>query len=415
VEQKINLEDFIFSSGAAREYTVNRFFQDSILQKEYYTYQFDSSTNNRHYGILYKDTAYLPISRFLTTYTDNFNNSQNNILFVADALKDMKAHHQNYLRTNRFNVNGSKYIELNVVESTINFDSVFIDYLEEFTNIFLNIFLVGDKAQKIVDIHSFIDYFILFIKSIKPIFTKSTFTLGKNTPMAVNGLTVGFDNGNMLDLVSKANVYISDPNFDTFLDSAKRFGFRVDKNAPWSIVADLESPVMKDYQRRYGITNTDDLYKKLYAPVYLYDLEVNRVALISMWNRFARENIYNLKTEKLEGCSKLFSTVTNYSQINEEIFNYHFNLNWQLRLLLFCKVNELDLKITQSNFENIYAELKKDNQYYGLDSALKNLNSRLVNLVRLQQENISNLTNPNILDSIKIELQKNVNRGSIIF
>lgn len=415
MEQKINLQDVLFKFGTAREYSVNKFFKDSVLQKEYYSYQFDSAGPLKNYGLIYNDRPYLPKNKFLKTYQNNNGESQKNLLFIVDAFQDMKKHHQNYLKTNKFNINGSKYVSLNVVSSTLDLNSIFVEYLNAFSDVFLFTYLTEEKRSKILNIHNFLDQLIMFIKNIKPILTKSSFINSRRAPLQSNGLTISFDNGNLFDVLGKTNYYISDPNFDTFLDSAKRFGFFIDKNAPWRMVADLESPVMVDYIKKYGIVNTADIFKKLYNPAHLDDLEVNRVAIISFWNAYVKEFGFNSKTEKLEGCSKLFTSITNYSLCSEEIFNYYFNTNWQLRFLLYCKINELELKINQKKFERMFFDILNINSKFGLNDALNYLYDQIIILQKEQIKNLSDLTNPSVLDTIKKETQKNIQESTINF
>lgn len=47
--------------------------------------------------------------------------------------------------------------------------------------------------------------------------------------------------------------WLKDPNYDLFLDVAVRNGFLVDKNAPWRLIADINSPAMKKFLDKWHI------------------------------------------------------------------------------------------------------------------------------------------------------------------
>lgn len=47
---------------------------------------------------------------------------------------------------------------------------------------------------------------------------------------------------------------LSDPNFAMYSEIAVKCGFAVDKNAPWRLIADINSPAMKQYLDKYELT-----------------------------------------------------------------------------------------------------------------------------------------------------------------
>ena len=47
--------------------------------------------------------------------------------------------------------------------------------------------------------------------------------------------------------------WITDPGFDYYIRGAAMHGFKVDRNAPWRLVANLESRTMAKYMSKYKI------------------------------------------------------------------------------------------------------------------------------------------------------------------
>ena len=58
------------------------------------------------------------------------------------------------------------------------------------------------------------------------------------------------------------NKYFANPGFHKYISAAANFGFRVDKNAPWTLIADLNSKPMREGHTiiRRGQSNTVDGY-----------------------------------------------------------------------------------------------------------------------------------------------------------
>ena len=70
----------------------------------------------------------------------------------------------------------------------------------------------------------------------------------------VSGLCVEMSFDNHDDDYNKFNKYINNINFEFYTLAAAKFGFFVDKNAPWRLVANLNSSKMKEYMQKYFFT-----------------------------------------------------------------------------------------------------------------------------------------------------------------
>jgi hypothetical protein len=406
MSQLMDLNNFIFIEGTAKQYAINKFYDEFVFQKQYYNYQFDSSKDKKFYGMFYNNKTVIPKPNILKSYVNNNGVTHKNLIFVADAFIDLKKHHRNYLLTKKFADNFSKYIDVDVVKSTQNFDSVYLEYIKSLYPIFAN-FFIPSQNKKITDFNVFIQLLIKFMKVLtkKANFTRSSHIFNKTTPFEINGLTINIAEGNFADIIGKANNFIADANFDTFYDSAKRFGFYVDKNAPWRIVADLESPIMVDYYRRYGIADLDDLFKRFYFNTYEADLEINKNVIVSYWNTYVEQNSYTKLDLVRDGCSKIYSSYFQNEGLTVDNFDRYFNIGWQLRFLLYIKLLEMDIRITQNNFETLYEQLLKINKYVDTKSALTFLNNKIFELMGKQEKLFSSLTQTSEVDRVIAELK----------
>ena len=84
----------------------------------------------------------------------------------------------------------------------------------------------------------------------------------------------------------------------TFLEIATQFGFYVDMNVPWRLIANLESPawesnvILKEIVDNYfeeGYT-AQNVFDKYYTKSYLYDVDTIKVLAMQFYNNFVSRN-----------------------------------------------------------------------------------------------------------------------------
>ena len=101
--------------------------------------------------------------------------------------------------------------------------------------------------------------------------TKSGFLLSEQCPINVSGLCVEFA---VLDFNSdseKAKLFDT-KEFQCYAEVANVYGFYIDKNAPWRLIANLQSNAMKQYIDRYRPgTDTDIILDKTFRSKTQYE------------------------------------------------------------------------------------------------------------------------------------------------
>lgn len=379
-------------------YNINKFFEDYVLQKEYYPYQFNSWKENKFYGIIDKQNrAIYPKQSALQFNTNDNNTIHKNLFFVVDAFQDLKRYHKSFLLNNKFDTNASTYVNLNIVSTGNDLDVVYVDYLNNLFNIFFSTYLTPTRISSIKGFDDFVKVFISFVRLIAPYspIMRSSFIKSRLCSPTVSGLTIDIaEYTSFTDTKIKADKFISDPNFDVFLENAKRFGFLIDKNIPWRLIADLESPVMKDYYRRYNLENVDEVLSTCYHVAYYSDLEILKNNIVSFWNTYANKENFSTEQSQMAGCSSLFAEINSYNQIDVESFDKNYNINWLIRLYLFIKVYEFAISMTQNNFEIIYNESIKLNAYSGQDVMLDYVDRKMQELSSRGKQQKTILTSP---------------------
>ncbi len=171
---------------------------------------------------------------------------QRSLPFVVDAFQDFRRYYVS--KTNTANLDFPLFINEAVpVFTYVSFETVYVDYLTKVVNDYM--FLTLRKMTSYEQFHEKLTEIIE--KNIQrfPI-TKSGFLLSDKCPINVSGLCIelapldySLDNlkGDML----------SEKEFQCFAEVANTYGFYIDKNAPWRLIANLESEAMQSYITRY--------------------------------------------------------------------------------------------------------------------------------------------------------------------
>jgi hypothetical protein len=104
---------------------------------------------------------------------------------------------------------------------------------------------IVDKEKPILDFEAYICEYLKFAMDSKRLITLYSVYAGPQTPVNATGLAINLLlNKNNNDDNSK-NAFFQDSEFAKYITTAANFGFRVNKNAPWMLIADLNSAPMK--------------------------------------------------------------------------------------------------------------------------------------------------------------------------
>jgi hypothetical protein len=132
--------------------------------------------------------------------------------------------------------------------------------------------------------NDYIKFFTSFVKEKKMPITFSGWyrslysgSFGTGIVIDIAGLSAGDD-------TVKEESFMNSPCFEFYLNAALQAGFSIDKNAPWLLVADLNSPAMEKYHDRWSLSSTDFIFSQKYKKIYLSDIQMLRTYLLDNFN-----------------------------------------------------------------------------------------------------------------------------------
>lgn len=323
--------------------------------------------------------------------------------FVVDAFNDLKKNFDRANSASRLTPN-SKYSTLESTSGWKSMNSIYHTYVSTIYDNFISTFVKQNgRNEKISDFESFIHIFIEYVDIIATTFplTKSSFIRSKYCAPETSGLVIDLSQTNFDDDKDKTETFIKDPNFQFFIKSAKKFGFLVDKNAPWRLVADVTSTPMKGYQKKYNITSLDELFDTLYYQSFSIDLDSFKTYVIQFYNSLVTSDPFVFLPKQAEKCrSKTIIEKYQRQPVSQDIYDYQF---WN-KLYIYVRAREASLLFNQPEFNSFYNTTNEIEKSVDTQTAREYLNRRLVNLpnnvisvntIINKKESINKVGNPN--------------------
>ena len=353
---------------------------------------FDLENKHLFYGRMDKDGDAIYLD------TSNLNQlrgggSQLAVDFVCDAFSDLKdnikaAASRGFISsTSLFPTNLKSYKSWSNGDLEYNYNQ----YLNKIYKTFVNSYLsVGRRADKIKNYKDFVREFLHFILKTAEYFpvTKTGFITSIHCSPFVSGL--------MLEVAQEKHgvqhnarvvKYISDPNFSFFVNEVKKFGFMVDKNAPWRIVFNVASGQGKGlggekYMNKFA-ANFDNVFQTYYRKAYLDEYINLKNKFYSFYDSFYSQfGTY----ETLEYCvaggpsspDQGHVKVTNRRLQRQAPPNIGLDTQeedeYWLKILLKLRMVETKTEHTPYNFNFFATETVRLYRLFGPDPASKHIN-----------------------------------------
>jgi hypothetical protein len=295
------------------------------------------------------------------------------INFVADAWKDFRKVIEDSLRLGNLH-SPTMYSSMEPVRGLENIHLFYHEWNAKMYETFSGGFMIPARDRKVEDFKSFMKVYAEFSDSLLESFpaTMGSLILSKWCSPAISGLMIEIADGEYDDDEVKLK-FINDVNFSEVVKAASRFGFKVDKNAPWRFVADLDSAKMKEYMSKNDIDNKKSAHDNLYLRSYENDFAIFKYYLLAWYNQYVGDNPLS-STVKAKGCSE---STTPFLSKRETITPEHANEtisegNW-LRLYLYVKAKESRKNWNQSKFDQVHKRTMELILHRGKNAGMKYL------------------------------------------
>lgn len=261
-----------------------------------------------YYGKVDYDGAFvLPSEDSLKPLEGSTNETFLLVNFVADAFEDFKNYFgEAFLRAPSL-AQQSIFKNIKVKKAWFSLTNEYHGLVNNVYSFFTNDFLKINNKH--ADIKNFKDFFHIFFDFLKGYivdfpFTKTGFVSSAFTSPLASGLIVELADQSHSKDEPKVTKWLHDPNYRFYAQTAQDFGFKIDKNAPWRLIADIKSPPMRSYMARYGVAPEDLFESDYFYQTHLIDIPTLQVYFYTFYNSYVQAYPFAKKPVVCSGKTK---------------------------------------------------------------------------------------------------------------
>lgn len=294
--------------------------------------------------------------------------------FVVDAFEDFRKFFERSINQGKLDINDSVFEDLEPKIGWSGVNPLYHNQIQVMLDSFTNVFTKElNREEKIVDFRTFLDVFLEFVDILCPhyMMTRTGFVTTKHCSPEITGLAVQIRKQNhALDEI-KFNKFIQDKNYDFYVTAARSFGFSIDKNAPWRLVADINSPAMQKYIEKYGIMPAKVL-SQYYYEAFRLEMASLKVYISQFYNSYISvEPLVNVI--KVSKSGRVIREQFKRQPLNPKELTDDF---W-MRLYIYLRLAETSTDITQFRFDQLTSNANYIAKNVDIQKALEYINRRL--------------------------------------
>jgi hypothetical protein len=122
-------------------------------------------------------------------------------------------------------------------------------------------------------------------------FTQTAFIKSRRCPINVSGLAVQIADLDPVSDEEKINSFVNSKNWEFYVNACRSYGFMIDEDMPWRLVADIGSSAMIEYAVPYGVTKTDIILHSIYQSSHISYFARFKYDLLRLYNMAKEDTI----------------------------------------------------------------------------------------------------------------------------
>lgn len=256
--------------------------------------------------------------------------------FVIDVFDEMCLEFERKVQANKISANSKFLTNIRAFKGYTNPVKEYNKYRRSYNTAIKNVFKFKNYKPEnfeefVKQFYDVITYVSRDIRFTLPGYIKSYSNSPLTTGLAIEiASNVKYDNDD-----EKISKFVTDPNWLFFVQTCNSYGFMIDMNTPWRIIADLDSQIMREYASFYGSAGATMVINDYYHTAYSQHLEHFIRDMLDVYNTvrassYSKSFVCNdgtVKTERIE--SKEYDR---FSLLEEYGLDYFFRLFITLRI-----------------------------------------------------------------------------------
>ncbi len=180
-------------------------------------------------------------------------------------------------------------------------------------------------------------------------FTYTGFIKSRNCTVMNTGLAIEIADLEYTNDAEKISNFRQSMNWEYFVNTCDTYGFMVDYNVPWRIVADIGSDAMIEAARKYQLSNVESILSNAYGKASMTNMRFFSARLLELYNTVKRN--YNVASYCEDG-TVVQKTIKPRSYTHE-YFVKKYGQEYFLRLYMKLRVMEEKPSMTKTQIEEM--------------------------------------------------------------
>jgi hypothetical protein len=270
--------------------------------------------------------------------------------FVADAFNDLNAQFRNKVMSGQISANDQYLTTLEANKAYESPRKQYSDYFRSIKNFIIDIFT--DRELNFKNFQEFIIHFEAILEDVMNIgpISYPAFIKSRRCTMEATGLVINIASLDYSNDEQKIEKFKNSPNWEFYLNACRSYGFSVDANNPWRLVADLGSPEMIQYARRYGRLSTDVVLAFNYMPAHITFYENFANLFLAMYNEIKNEYVEKEYCQNGNVISRIVTPVNYTMETLMETFSKADFLKLYMKIRL---MEEKEVNLNEMQKENL--------------------------------------------------------------
>ena len=241
----------------------------SNLENAQYTNLTDFVAEKIMYGRV--DRNFIPItipqdSTRIKSFSSNSQTDQNfkALNFVVDAFYDLQKQFKKCALIGKIDIEDEYLTNLKIYKAYEDPRYLYEKYMRNFTLSLKNNSLMD--SNKILNFNNMSENLQNVMQRsgrTNPI-TFPAFVKSRKISISVSGLAIEIADLSYNNDDEKINQFVNSKNWDFYLNTCRTYGFMVDKEVPWRLVADIGSQPMIEYAAKYNLNDTNSILFNCY-------------------------------------------------------------------------------------------------------------------------------------------------------
>jgi len=216
--------------------------------------------------------------------------------FVVDVFNDFAKQFEKCVAIGQISGDDPFLSKIKVHKAYLDPNFRYDAYLDVFTNALASQF--EKRKIDVMNFEGFVESLLNIIQNGALTFplTKTAYIKSRWCPINCSGFAIEIADLSYENDDEKIKDFINSRNFNFYVNACNSYGFMIDLNAPWRMVADIDSEIMREYGKAYGVGTPDLVLLNQFNYVHFDYFRTFPQTLLRIYNRLRRQVIIQTTT-----------------------------------------------------------------------------------------------------------------------